>query len=264
MKNSDKIVCSIDRDMRSYILLEWKFTPPDYLEDMSDNPGYEYTMTIADGKVVVKVNFAIYDAHRSMRMHLDTILNNKFRAVQLHDYRDYKLSNSSFTLVYLNGRSNRFIEFEPTRLVTGSTLDFRVTDKDENVIFDSKQAQIEKKKSFEKLINKHCSDEVVDKLFQSYGSAVSDPNNELVHLYEIREALSEKFGSDHAAQTALGIHKPQWSDFGKLCNDKSLRQGRHRGKTRALRDASESELTTARGIALAMIAAYLEYLDNSL
>lgn len=91
-----------------------------------------------------------------------------------------------------------------------------------------------------------------------------DSNNELVHLYEIRDALSVKFGGETSARAALAITSSQWSRLGQLCNIEPLRQGRHRGKTSgALRDASEAELTEARGIARAMIEAYLQHLEAS-
>jgi hypothetical protein len=91
---------------------------------------------------------------------------------------------------------------------------------------------------------------------------VRDPNNELVHLYEIRDALSVKFGGDNSARAAIAITASQWSRLGQLCNNDPLRQGRHRGKTgEALRDASEGELVEARGIVRAMIEAYLQYLE---
>ena len=83
-----------------------------------------------------------------------------------------------------------------------------------------------------------------------------------MHLYEIRDALCTKFKGEHPTRAALGIGRTEWSRFGALCNDEPLRQGRHRGqKAGALRDATESELIEARGIARAMIEAYLQYLE---
>jgi len=100
-------------------------------------------------------------------------------------------------------------------------------------------------------------------MLRSYDASVRDPNNELVHLYEIRDALSAKFGGENSARTALAITSTQWSRLGQLCNQEPLRQGRHRGKTgEALRDANEGELAEARGIARAMIEAYLQHLDG--
>jgi len=78
-------------------------------------------------------------------------------------------------------------------VVSGSTADFRVTDKDGNVIADSKRDRLEKKKSLAELIASHRpKDTLLAALLRSHDAAVHDPNNELVH-YEIRDALHSKF-----------------------------------------------------------------------
>lgn len=104
-------------------------------------------------------------------------------------------------------------------------------------------------------------------LLNSYKAAVKDPDNELVHLYEIRDALHRKFGNDKAALSTLekfGLTRNNWKDFGNLANKASLRQGRHRGQNDgALCDATDDELFNARRIARTMIEAYLRYLDET-
>jgi pimeloyl-ACP methyl ester carboxylesterase len=89
----------------------------------------------------------------------------------------------------------------------------------------------------------------------SFNALGKDPDNELVHLYEIRDALTERLPD---ARTKLGITRSEWSRFGQLANDEPLRQGRHRGTNVGnLRDATEGELQEARRIARKMIEAYL-------
>ena len=100
-------------------------------------------------------------------------------------------------------------------------------------------------------------------MLKSYNASVNDPNNELVHLYEIRETLSKKFGGETVTREALGISRNEWSRLGQLANKEPLKQGRHRGKdVGQLRDATEGELKEARTIARALIEAYLKYLDR--
>jgi hypothetical protein len=197
---------------------------------------------------------------------LHEALNDRFLGVQLLTHRAYELSRSTMTRVHPGGRREILCEGGTGRyVVSGSTADFRVTDKDGNVIADSKRDRLEKKKSLAELIASHRpKDTLLAASLRSHDAAVHDPNNELVHVYEIRDALHSKFKKDKATQTALGISETQWSDFGRLCNDEPLRQGRHRGKTGgALRDATEGELIEARGIARAMIEGYLRYLEGS-
>jgi hypothetical protein len=97
----------------------------------------------------------------------------------------------------------------------------------------------------------------------SYVKAMQDPADELVHLFEIREAAWKHFGKKEAAvQKAFGIDKSKWRDFGwselgRLANDAPLRQGRHRGKhANQLRDATPEELAEARTIARRFIEAF--------
>src|SRR5262245_18724200 len=87
-------------------------------------------------------------------------------------------------------------------------------------------------------------------LLQSYSRAVSDPSNELVHLYEIRDALSKHFGEEELARKALGIPNTEWKRLGALANAEPLEQGRHRGRhPDGRRSATQAELHDARQIA---------------
>jgi hypothetical protein len=142
--------------------------------------------------------------------------------------------------------------------------DIIVKDKYGNVISDSRKERIEKKKKLAELAEKYRQkDSVVGSLLNSYNGAVNDPDNELVHLFEIREAITKKFGKESDAKRTLGIIRTQWSRFGKLANDEPLKQGRHRGKNPGvLRDATDVELREVRGIALNLIEAYLNYLES--
>jgi hypothetical protein len=201
-----------------------------------------------------------------MRQTLHEALNDRFLGVQLLSHRAYELSRSTMTRVHSDGRKDVFLEAEPARIVvTGHPVDFQIRDKDGNIVADSKLDRVEKKRSLADLVSTYrARDGTLASLLRSHDAAVRDPNNELVHFYEIREALSVKFGGDKEARSALGIASSDWSRFGLLCNNEPLRQGRHRGKTgAALRDATDSELTEARGLARGMIEAYLWHLDTS-
>ena len=147
-------------------------------------------------------------------------------------------------------------------MISGGSMDFRATDNDGNVVADSKRDRIERKKCVAELVSAHRADTPLAAMLRSYQAGIRDPNNELVHLYEIRETLSIRFGDERLARAALSVTRAQWSRLGQLCNDKPSRQGRHRGKAgEALRDSSEGELAESRGITRAMIEAYLQYLE---
>ncbi|MEJ2080549.1 MAG: hypothetical protein P8Z74_21580, partial [Acidobacteriota bacterium] len=126
-----------------------------------------------------------------------------------------------------------------------------------------RRERIARKREFGELVGKHFSkDPLLRPLLQSYGASIQDPLNELVHLYEIRDALSTKFSGKKSACAALAFSYSDWDTLGRLCNYEPLRQGRHRGqKGSLLREATEDELREARRIARQMIKAYVGYLD---
>ena len=157
-----------------------------------------------------------------------------------------------------------FVELEPAVLrVSAGSVDTQVTDQHGNVVSDSRQDRIDRKRSLADLVSTHSGDGLLNALLASYQNSVRDPDNELVHLYEIRDALSTRFGGKEGMRTALAVSPSDWSRLGQLCNDEPLRQGRHRGrKGAALRDATHSELEEARTIARSMIEKYLQSLGT--
>ena len=247
------------------VILEWQFSTPDYFEESISILRNDYTMVIGDGKVEATITATNFDANARVRDTLHDALNDRFLGVQLLSHRPYELSKPQVIKVHPDGHKEYFIESKGAQItLTGGTADVRVTDKDGNIISDSKRDRIEKKRSLAELVGAYrASDSVLRALLSSHGTAMRDPDNELVHLYEIREGLSKRFGGEPAVKSELGIAYSDWSRIGQLCNDEALRQGRHRGKSvGGLRDATDAELTEARAIARSMIESYLQYLDR--
>ena len=247
------------------VVLEWTFSPPDYFEDQIHLKRDDYSMVIGGGKVEAKIQPEVYDKNPNMREEIHSALNDRFLGVQLLMHKPYELSKPSMYRLHPDGRRDitMFAESGVLKLSTG-TVDFIVKDKNGNIISDSRKDRLEKKKALADLAEKYRdSDSTTASLLNSYKAAVNDPNNELVHLYEIRDTLSKKFGGENAACQALNISAAQWSRLGQLANNEPLRQGRHRGKNPgALRDATEAELTEARDITRQFVEAFLEYLER--
>ena len=247
------------------VVLEWTFSPSDYFEEAIVIERDTYTMTIDNGTVEARIDPAAYDQEHKMRDELHDALNDRFLGVQLLTHRAYELSKASMYRLHPDGRRDVTLFAEPG-VVTASvgTPDIVVKDKDGNIVSDSRTDRIEKKKQLAELAEKYRSqDQVLASMLASYKTAVNDPDNELVHLYEIRDALSTKFGGESAARTILALSDAKWSRLGQLANSDPLRQGRHRGRTVGeLRDATELELKEARSIARNMLEAYLDYLER--
>lgn len=252
--------------MEDVVLLEWSFTPVDYFEDEIRIVRDKCEMVIKEGKVEARIDPSVYNREDKMRDTLHESLNDRFLGVQLLTHKPYDLSKASMCRLYPDGRKDVTIFPEPgVFTLSGGSVDFVVKDKTGNIVSDSRRDRIEKKKELAGLAEKYSSkDPLAASLLASYKAAVNDPKNELVHLYEIRDALSKSFLGETLACETLGLSASDWSRLGQLANSEPLKQGRHRGKsTGALRDATTEELKGARNIARGFVEAYLIYLDVS-
>jgi len=244
------------------VVLEWQFSPPDYFEESITISRKDYVMVIDSGHVKATIASAVYDADPSMRTSLHEALNDRMHGVQLLNHRPFELSKPTVIRLHPDGRRDISIELTGVQATAScGVVDVQVSDKDGNVLSDSKRDRIEKKKTLAELVSMYrAGDVLLTSLLKSYDAGVRDPDNELVHLYEIRESLSAHFGGEASARAALSVGLSNWSRLGQLCNSEPLRQGRHRGKSvGVLRDATEGELAEARGIVRGMIEAYLRH-----
>jgi len=252
-------------NMEDIVVLEWKFSPPDYFEEPIHVKRDHYVMTISNGTVEARIKPELYDKDQSMRDRLHSSLNDRFLGVQLLSHKPYELSKASMYRLHPDGRKDITIFPEPMIIwVSMAEPDIIIKDKDGNVTSDSRQERIQKKQELAELVEKYRQrDPFVAVMLHSYNEAVNDRDNELGHLYDIRDATAKRFGDESAAKSVLGISGTQWSRLGKLANVEPLKQGRHRGKSPGiLRDATEGELREARSIARNLIEAYLNYLKS--
>ncbi|HNW02723.1 MAG TPA: hypothetical protein PKH04_11685 [Burkholderiaceae bacterium] len=246
------------------VQLEWKYSPETYLEEPILISFEEGDLEIKDGLAIAKIVPDLYHLNSSLREELTRQIENRLHAVQIMTHKDFELSKPSRTEIREDGSKNYFLEVDSCVMtVSSGTVDLVVKDKDGNAVSDTKRERLDKQKRFANLADKHRkSDATLDQMLKSYQKSVKDPENELVHLYEIRDSLSERFGSKSSAIKKLSITSNEWDEIGKLANNLPLKQGRHRGKAvGALRDAELTELEKARKSVANLIEKYLEHLD---
>lgn len=252
--------------MNVVVLLEWNFSPPGYFETRKEIKKDDYTIVINGGKAVATIDSAVYDANPSIRDTLDEELHLRFRAVQLVNHKAYELSSPPTpTRIYPDGHKLISLEGEIVTVSAGEA-EFQVSDKEGTVVVDTKRDRIKKYNSLADLLIKHKDDKVLMSLSKSYTASVNDPENEFIYLYEMLEAMEHEFKGRKAVLSALrefGLSSADLKHLGKLTNEPTLRQSRHRGNSGGtLRDATEAELSKVRVAAETMIKAYLEYLEK--
>lgn len=244
-------------------IFEWEFSPADYFEESFNVVRDEYSLSVRPGKAEARVSAELYASDPTIRQRIQASLNDHLLGVQLLTFRPYTLSSARRTREHPDGRRDTFIELEGISVIAmGGSVDCRITAADGTVLADTKADRIAEKRVLAERIAKYRpSSPTLASMLSSFGAATRDPQNELVHLYEVRDALSSELGGKTGAMRTLGIPAATWSRLGQLCNDEPLRQGRHRGKGGAsLRDATDAELSEARELARSMLRAYVNLL----
>jgi hypothetical protein len=254
-------------------LLKWKFTPADFFEQPVAFVTPQARIDVGLGEAEMRAPISAFpgmsNAEVCNLMHAE--LDARFIGGQVQSHLPFVLDRPSFSILHADGTSTA-IAFAAgaTIRVSVGRVDFVTTDASGNVVQDSRKERIQAKQSFAELAARHFDDPTANAILRSYAAAIADPANELIHLYEVRDALFKTFPSPPGTKAkdriltvaqAVGVGIDKLNRLHELACDLPLAQGRHRGTHRgALRAATDEELDEARSSARAMIEGYLRQL----
>ncbi len=240
-------------------VLECPYQPADFFEA-------PYRRSWGDCEILVDAGIATVTFARphdplpeSLKSRIESELDAIFCARQLRTHRQFHVGSPTTSQYTTDGSKSIAINISNAACaVTGGSVDIVLTDSVGNVIRDSRAERIAADTSFvDDLAPKISRSPLLGSLLNSYGAAVQDPANELVYLYEIRDALARHYGGEKEARTQLGIAEQDWNHLGRLANAEPVAQSRHRGRhLTGVRPATEAELQEARVIARHLITAF--------
>ena len=247
------------------VQLKWEYTPDNYFEEPIHIKGNGFALEISDGVAIAKIEPSLHSRKPEIKEELTHLIENRLHAVQIMSHRDFTLSNPSRTDLIEDGTRGIFLEAHSIRVKTKTgSADLIIRDKDGNIVSDTKRERLNKLKWFAETIDKYRTmDVTLDQMLKSYQMAVKDPKDELVHLYEIIDSLSSRFGNKKNVIKALGITEKEWGIIGDLADNQPLKEGRHRGKNAGtLRPAENHELEIARKCASKFVEKYLIFSET--
>lgn len=251
--------------MSSTLELSWDFTPTTlFEEDFSSNyRGAE--IHVAAGSVTARIPIEGDDARPPLRAVIEQYVEGLFYGAQLVEHSNWTRSGPSVFAVRADGTRNFILEVQPGVIrIRGGRVDIRVTKSDGTVV-DTKRDRIERKRRLALAAATLVSqDATLARMMRSYRTAIDDAPDELIHLFEVRDSVSSRFGGQTEALRQLRFPKPRWSRLGLLCNELPLQEGRHRGRFGPeIRPATEAELAEARALAIELIESYIEYIRGA-
>lgn len=241
--------------MKTKTEFEWKYEPDDFFEAPLVFQLVNGKLSVEAGKAVYTLTNAIDPVKSAFRESIIGEVERVFKLHQISTHEAYAIGRLKIIQHKDDGRRN-------TEILTGFDAILKVKAGGSEA---EKEKRIESHTAFiDALLPKLGQSATLRKMVESYSRAVQDPDDELVHLFEICEAAKQYFGNESAARSALGISKKKWGLLAIPANDENIRQGRHRGKREEeLRDATSEELAKARYMAKHIITEFAEKVNLS-
>ena len=251
--------------MHSTLELRWDFAPTTLFEEDFSSTHLGVGVQVAGSTVVAHIPTEGDDARPPLRADIEQYVEGLFYGAQLVEHCNWSRNGPSVCIVRADGTRNFVLEVQAGVIrIQGGRVDFRVTNSDGTVV-DTKRDRIDRKRRLALAAATLVSqDETLARMMRSYRSAIDDIPDELIHLFEVRDSISSRFGSQTEALRQLCFPKPRWSRLGLLCNELPLREGRHRGRFGPeIRPATEAEILEARTLAIELIESYIEYMRGA-
>ena len=242
----------------------WTFEPTNYLDEMPiDEHGECSEITCKAGSITARVQIDKPGASEHARDALHEWILNKFRARQLISGGNYKIEPPTRRVIHHDGRVDYtlFVDSIGHLQFIGSQVDLIVRDANGNVISDTRADRQAHVRKLGAGLDRHADDALVKQILASIKGSHDDPDDALVHLFEVCDALSKRFGGEARALKELRFQKRRWNELARLANDEPIKEGRHRGKHSPLKPASSDQLRVAREVARELLEAYLAYID---
>ena len=239
--------------------LRWSYRPADFFEAPYTFNAGDYELSIQDGSVVIVLTVPQDPLSPVVRDRIQGHLSGIFMVRQLQEHREFDLNGPIVHNEYDN--SSRSVDIQGSAAIAFGTVmapDVISKDASGRIISDTRAERIAGHKAMMDAVAPKVSRSTpLSSMLRSYSRSVSDSDNELIYLYEVRDVLAKHYGGGPNARAALRITEAEWRLIGHLADAEPVAEGRHRGKHHdALRPATPQELELARATIRNWIVAF--------
>lgn len=238
--------------------LEWRYEPVDLLNEPITVEFGRVNLRIEAGVAIAEVDADLFELSPNLTLSIANRIRAQLLPHVMRKATGLVLDNQPQLVVTRpDGSSELYLEGTAIVSIT-DTLHVQIIENG-TVTFDSEQAARDEDSELADLLSESADDALLQKLMNSYFTAMRDKANELIHLYEISEALKVRFGGKRKEKDVadvLGVAYSKLQKLFMLCHAPS-KTSRHRGaETGPLRELSSSEVYEARDICRSLIRAY--------
>jgi hypothetical protein len=249
----------------AHTVVSWHLQPAPLIEEPYSLSTNGAEVSASAGEVAITIPHSPGGVSASRLLQLRTVAEAHAAAAAISRGIGWRLEGPAIAHVGDDGSRTVQLTMGASAVFIVEDVDTLVTDADGTVIHDSRRVRLNRQRELADLfIAAGAEDSLLTYLVEALQRARQRPDYELLHLYEIRDAVSKRFGADKRARKKLGISKDDWSFLGRLANHEPLEGSRHRGEHLAggapLPPPTSDQLHRARAIAVAIIEAYARWI----
>ena len=235
----------------------WTYTPTDYFHARISILTDVGKLTFDAGEATLVTPGSHDTVTRADLVAATAVVESGLNARRILVRRPYSLDSPAVVISHPDG-TQHYRVYSEARFVEVSSVgvDFVLRNIFRRVIHDSKaERSARESRELEDITRTAVVSSTLRQMLRSYSNALDEPQNALIHLYEVQDAAKKHYGRD--AQSRLGIDEGGWKLLGRLANDEPLHEGRHRGrKADSLRHATRDEISAAQHVALSILKAF--------
>jgi len=230
--------------------LGWSYQPANFFEGPYERTDRDALLRIDVGRAVVTVSGG--EPPPDVEQRLLAWVRHTLQIRSLQTGRTFELDPQPNVVEFRGSNRNVILRAGVGSFaITGGNLDVVQTNASGKTVVDTKAERSKlQTDDLDDLSAKAQADRVLGTMLESLSTALNEPDSEFVRLYQIRDALVKRFGSERDAKEAFGISTSDWKFFGQMANDEPVVGGRHRGKSLGpLRNATTDERARMRAVA---------------
>ena len=199
--------------------LKWVFTPAEILEGPLTLEFEGVSIAVASGVATATLKTEAFVADSAVRFRLEEELRAHLDAAGILEGKAVGLKFGGREDVDPDGRRHTFLEVGAGMVtVTGLRADIQVKNANGNTVVDTRADRIAVKRRLASLLAKHQPiDAVLRATVRSFRQAMSEPDAQLVRLYEVYEGIRHRFGNLTEAASALAFPVADLKRLRKVC-----------------------------------------------